>query len=284
MKSGKCFRNSRLLLLFSIILGLAFSRAFGAYAFAGQSNAVRVTPDTTEVKSGSEVTDILHITANANNKSDELYMHFNTAATDLFDGAFDAYKLASLAGSQVPALYTVDKAGTRYSINTFPFSGIDKTITMAFEMNADISVRLQFSGVESFSDYPGMGIVLTDLKTGNQISLLSATEYTFSHLANDDPNRFTIKFIGITAGVGMPEKAAQKCHIRIVNRDMEIEYANLQGKKGNAQVFDLQGRNILAFNLDGSGGQRVAIPAHAGIYIVKLSFPGCTETYKIILQ
>jgi len=240
--------------------------------------------DTTLLKSENTNTDILRITVNANNKSDELYIHFNPDATDLFDGAFDAYNLASLAGNIVPDIYAVDALGTKYSINTFPFSGIDKTVEVGFEIAADATAVLQTSGVETFNGYPDMGIYLLDTKTGNQVSLRTTCEYTFAYQASDDPRRFKIKFIGITAGIPQNKKNGSVCRVFAANRELNLQYNELAGKHGCANILDLQGRLIETVALDGSGFQKVSLPVSTGIYLVHISFPGVAETHKVAVR
>jgi len=240
--------------------------------------------DTVLLKSENTNTDILCITVNANNKSDELYIHFNPDATDLFDGAYDAYNLASLAGKTVPDIYAVDALGTKYSINTFPFSGIDKTVEVGFEIAADVTAVLQTSGVETFNGYPDMGIYLLDTKTGNQVSLRTTSEYTFAYQASDDPRRFKIKFIGITAGIPVQKKNNSVCRVFAANRELNLQYNELAGKHGSATILDLQGRLIETVALDGSGFQKVSLPVSSGIYLVHISFPGVAETHKVAVR
>ena len=273
------------------ILMLTLASAFVAFFNLTSSGSVfnrsacnPLVEDTTMLKSGHDVADLLQITAKVNNKTDELYMHFNQDATDGFDGAYDAYNLVSFAGTQVPDVYTVDVSGTKYSINSFPFSGIDKSVDLGFKFGTDATAVFQISGVESFIQYPDMGIYLLDTKTGNQVSLRTTSEYSFTYLASDDPQRFKIKFIGITAGMPENIKQTSACRVFAFNRELNLQYEPLKGKKGSATIIDLQGRVIETFTLDGSGLQKVSCPFSTGVYLVNISFPGFTETHKVAVR
>jgi hypothetical protein len=248
--------------------------------FAGSPSVA----DTTMLKSGNDVADLLLITVSVNNKSDELYVHFNPDATDGFDGAYDAYNLESFAGTQVPDVYTYDITGTKYSINSFPFTGIDKAIGLGFKFGTDATPVFRITGVESFSSHPDMGIYLLDTKTGNQVSLRTASEYSFSYQASDDPNRFKIKFIGITAGMTDAYKQTSGCRVFAFNRELNLQYESIKGKKGSATIIDLQGRIVETVLLDGSGSQKVLCPFPSGVYLVNISFPGFTETHKVAVR
>ena len=273
------------------ILMLTLASAFVAFfnltstgSVINRSACGQFAADTTMLKSGNDVADLLQITVKVNNKTDELYMHFNQDATDGFDGAYDAYNLESFAGSLVPDVYTVDISGTKYSINSFPFSGIDKAIDLGFKFCSDATAVFQITGVESFSQYPDMGIYLLDTKTGNQLSLRNLSEYSFAYQASDDPNRFKIKFIGITAGMPENNKQTPACRVFAFNRELNLQYETLNGKKGSATIFDLQGRVIETVVLDGSGLQKVSCPFSTGVYLVNISFPGFAETYKVAVR
>ena len=273
------------------ILMLTLASAFVAFfnltstgSVMNRSACGQFAADTTMLKSGNDVADLLQITVKVNNKTDELYMHFNQDATDGFDGAYDAYNLESFAGSLVPDVYTVDISGTKYSINSFPFSGIDKAIDLGFKFCSDATAVFQITGVESFSQYPDMGIYLLDTKTGNQLSLRNLSEYSFAYQAADDPNRFKIKFIGITAGMPENNKQTPACRVFAFNRELNLQYETLKGKKGSATIFDLQGRVIETVVLDGSGLQKVSCPFSTGVYLVNISFPGFAETYKVAVR
>ena len=270
------------------ILMLTLASAFVAFFSLTSSGSVtnaracsQSATDTAMLKSGNDVSDLLQITVKVNNKTDELYMHFNQDATDGFDGAYDAYNLESLAGSQVPDVYTVDISGTKYSINSFPFSGIDKVVELGFKFQTDAPAVFQITGVESFGQYPDMGIYLLDTKTGNQVSLRNSSEYSFAYQASDDPSRFKIKFIGITAGIPETNKQTPACRVFAFNRELNLQYEPLKGKKGSATIFDLQGRVIETVVLDGSGLQKVSCPFSTGVYLVNISFPGFAETHKV---
>ena len=285
MKTKEIIHVSKMILMLILASGfVAFFNLTSSGSVLNKSVCSPFAADTAMLKSGSDVADLLQITVRVNNKTDELYMHFNQDATDGFDGAYDAYNLESFAGTQVPDVYTVDGTGTKYSINSFPFSGIDKAVKLGFKFGTDATAVFQITGTESFVGYPDMGIYLLDTKTGNQVSLRTTSEYSFTYLASDDPERFKIKFIGITAGMRENHKQASACSVFAYNRELNLQYESLKGKKGTATIIDLQGRVIETVTLDGSGLQKVSCPFSTGVYLVNISFPGFTETHKVAVR
>lgn len=280
MKSKPLFGLTKILIVLCITV-ISGSKGWGQNLSDGLTAGSDATPP---CKSGQAQTDVLRISAKINDMSDELYLHFNPAATDGFDGSYDAYKLASLAGNLVPSLYTVDAAGTKYSINTFPFSGADKIVDMVFTIGTDGIVTLSATGIESFNQQPDLEIFLFDTKTGNEISLRTTAEYTFDYYTSDDPKRFKIRFTEYLTGISEKRVASSLCNVYSANKELNIQYQDLQGKKGQAYVYDMQGRKIKTIMLDGSGSQKVKLPAQTGGCIVKLIFSDYTETHKIAIR
>lgn len=248
---------------------------------AWSQEAGTIVPD---LKNGQTQTDVLHLTAKINNMSDELYLHFNPAATDGFDCLYDAYKLTSFAGNAVPDIYTVDSTGTKYSINTFPFTGTEKSVDMAFEVGTSGNVTLIATGLETFKSHPELGIFLLDTKTDYEISLQSNSEYIFSYLTTDDPNRFKIRFAVSLTGISNQRTKPTRCNVFAFNKDLSIQYKDLKGQKGQAEVYDMSGRNIRTVLLDGSGSQNVVMQSNTGIYLIKLIFSDYSETHKIAVR
>ena len=66
---------------------VAFFNLTSTGSVMNRSACGQFAADTTMLKSGNDVADLLQITVKVNNKTDELYMHFNQDATDGFDGA-----------------------------------------------------------------------------------------------------------------------------------------------------------------------------------------------------
>jgi len=263
----------------TILILLSFLVIPGTKAWSQDENS-----ETADLKSGLAQTDVLHLRSQINSLTDELYLHFNPDATDGFDGYYDAYKLTSLAGSAVPNFYTVDANGTKYAINTFPFAGIEKSVDMGFQIGSSGNVTISATGLETFQSHPELGIFLLDTKTDIEISLQSTPEYTFSYTPTDDPKRFKIRFAVSLTGIDDRRAKTVRCDVYSFNKDLNIQYKDLKGQKGQATIYDMNGRNVKTVVLDGSGSQHVAMQSNAGVYFVKLIFSGYTETHKIALR
>lgn len=262
-----------------------FVRTTAADAALTINNTARTLTASTFLKSSEQSpTDVLHLTAKINNMTDEMLVHFNPNATDLFDGAFDAYKLTSLAGSSVPGIYSVDANGTRYSINSLPFHSPEVAVDVVFSIGVDGVATFTASGLETFAQHTGLSIYLKDTKTNQEISLQTTPEYTFNYLSSDDPKRFKIRFAESLTGVNENKVNTLKCNVYSVDKNVTIQYNDWQGKKGNAYIVDAQGRTVKTVLLDGSGSQQIRVPSASGVYLVKLLFSDYTETHKIAIR
>jgi hypothetical protein len=189
-----------------------------------------------------------------------------------------------MAGLAVPDIYTIDANNTKYSINTLPYTSEEMIIDMVFKYGSNGIVTLKATELESFlTQHPDLGILLEDKQTGIITSLKLNPEYTFSYSTTDEPNRFRIH-MGNTLGVHENVTNAAKCQVFAVKNDMYIKYEDFANQAGSASIFDLQGRMLKQIQLDQSGNQHEIINVSPGIYMVKLTFSGHSETHKIAVR
>lgn len=261
-----------------------FVRANAAGPALQINSAARTTSAVSFLKEGNSIQDILRITANLNNYSHELVVRFKDEATDEFDGDYDAYHLSSITNAVVPDIYTVDASDVRYSINAVPYSGDEKIITMAYKSTGDGLVTLNASELESFNQSnPNIGILLEDLKTGTFTALKQHPTYSFTYYTTDDPLRFKLHF-GEALGVSENDADSKKCSVYVVNSDLFIQYNAFTNQTGIANLYDVQGRLMETFVLDGSGSQQFQVSTRSGVYMVKLTFEDYIETHKIAIR
>jgi hypothetical protein len=261
-----------------------FVRANAASPALSVNNVARVSTQKAFLKDEIIPQDILRLTAKINEKSDELVLHFENEASAEFDRNYDAYNLSSMAGLAVPDIYTIDANNTKYSINSLPFTSEEMIIEMVFKYGTNGIVTLKATELESFlTQYPDLGILLEDKQTGTITSLKLNPEYTFSYSTTDEPNRFRIH-LGNALSVHENITNAVKCQVFAVKNDLVIKYEDFANQAGSASIFDLQGRMLKQIQLDQSGNQHEIINVSPGIYMVKLSFSGHSETHKIAVR
>jgi len=261
-----------------------FVRANSAGPALSVNNVARVSTQKAFLKDEIIPQDILRITAKINDLSDELVVLLENEASIEFDRNYDAYNLSSMAGLAVPDIYTIDANNTKYSINSLPFTSEEMIIDMVFKYGTNGIVTLKATELESFlTQHPDLGILLEDKQTGTITSLKLNPEYTFSYSTTDEPNRFRIH-MGNTLGVHENITNAIKCQVFAVQNDIYIKYADFANQAGSASIFDLQGRMLKQFQLDQSGNQQEHINVTPGIYMVKLTFSGHSETHKIAVR
>ncbi|MCO5256667.1 MAG: hypothetical protein M9926_07895 [Lentimicrobium sp.] len=117
---------------------------------------------------------LLSLRANGNGYKDETFIRFNSAATPLFDGRHDAYKLWGL--SNAPQLYSI-VPGDVLSINELPFEG-NEVVNLGFKCGVGGTYSITASGMESFS--ASTPVMLEDLKLQYHPDICARTRLTIS--------------------------------------------------------------------------------------------------------
>lgn len=233
--------------------------------------------------SNEEAPNSLRIKSIVNEKQDEALIVFNEQSTSMFDRNYDAYNLSPLTGTLLPDVYTLDADLNRYSINAMPYNNEDKTVDLAFKIGTDESVSFRFTGIETFTGIENLKILLEDTKT-NYTQLLSENpEYSFAYYTSDDPARFKIHFAK-TTGLFEQPSVQKYCQVFAINGELHIQYSSLSGNAGTAQIYDISGRTIASYQLNGNGSFITSVPFRAGAYLVKLSFSGHSEAHKVIIS
>jgi len=246
--------------------------------------SVRTANEIEFLKQAQTTQDLLRITATFNNFTDNVVVLFRNDATDLFDNKYDGYNLTSFSSNLVPDVYTVDAGGTKYSMNTMPYTGENKIIEMAFSSKSDGQVVLKATEMESFDALnPDLSILLEDKHTGQYTSLKQLPEYSFAYTTTDDPNRFRIHFIN-TVGISEKTKNISTYNVYSVNKELYINMNDSKSQDGFAYIYDVQGRLIQTIALDRTGKQHEQIKAKPGVYMVKLVAARNTETHKIAIR
>jgi len=193
---------------------------------------------------------------------------------------YDALKLFGY-NDNIPQLYTMSDDDRRLSFNAIPFIDEDHRIPMGAKFPADDEYTLSL--VDAKGQFSGMEIYIHDMLTGEE-TLLSETEpYIFTAESSHDNTGSTRFEIGFTPDDATNIEDATKTdkirawfhantlHVLTVDNNTRIE------------IIDINGRTMETFHQN-KGQQAYPLQLTAGVYLVRITGAGSTETIRIIQQ
>ena len=197
-----------------------FVRAEAAGASLALNNDVRIHSNQAFFKEGNDVLNLLRITANSNDCSDEVIVRFRSDASSLADD-FDVAKMKG--DDQAPQLSTL--AGEELlSINSLPVSENQTIVTVNFETQFTGQVSFSASGLDSFAS--SVGIYLSDELTNQTINLRNQPVYLFSHNPENAAKRFKLVFGGT---IGIEEQTNETGKLWISSNRLYVYAPELSG-------------------------------------------------------
>ncbi|HOP14814.1 MAG TPA: T9SS type A sorting domain-containing protein, partial [Lentimicrobium sp.] len=216
---------------------------------------------------------LLSLRANGNGYKDETFIRFNSAATPLFDGRHDAYKLWGL--SNAPQLYSI-VPGDVLSINELPFEG-NEVVNLGFKCGVGGTYSITASGMESFS--ASTPVMLEDLKLNTIQDLRQNPVYNFTYNTSDNENRFRVHFKAST-GINDPSLGG----ISVYSYNHTVVITNTTGFDGDVRIYDLAGRELINTNMGSRMTTRIPVQAVIGTYIVKVITEKGTVNHKVFIR
>lgn len=255
-----------------------FVQASQANPTVSFGNAARVHNSQAFYKSGEQsYQDVLQISVATTNAADETFIRFMPQASNSFDGITDAAKLQGFEGA--PQLYTIADDFTALSINTMPTSNEAVIVPLAFELNYDTEMTLNFHYLESFE--ASVDIFLEDLLTNAMIDLREVPAYTFSHVATNEPVRFKLHFAGVTSIEDQPGASTHR--IWTADGMLYVLLPDHEGEKIDLDIYDLQGRQLESIQT--TAGRLNAIPlAQRGMLIARITAGNRVYTSKLFIR
>ncbi|NVK26398.1 MAG: T9SS type A sorting domain-containing protein [Flavobacteriia bacterium] len=197
---------------------------------------------------------------------DESVVHFENAATNSFDGMYDAHKLPN--GDGIPTMY-VDLNSRHYSICTTPQSTDEFPINVESNNGASsLTIRLDDSELESYGT-----AVLEDLKTGTLTVLTNGGSYSFNQTASDSKERFLLKFYD--SKIGIEEQLSNNLGVSVGENQLTF-FTSSDVSQIDGVLLDMQGRQILRFDTPVTSDKTTLdTPSLApGVYIVQYTTNG----------
>ncbi len=221
----------------------------------------------------SNLANLLKLSANGNNFSDAAFIRFNEAATPLFDGQHDAYKLWGL--NEAPQLYSI-VPGDVLSINELPFEG-NEVVNLGFRCGVGGTYSITASGMESFN--ASTPVMLEDLKINTIQDLRQNPVYNFTYNTSDNENRFRVHFKAAT-GINDPSLGG----ISVYSYNHTVVITNTTGLAGDVRIYDLAGRELINTSIGSQMTTRIPMQAVIGTYIVKVITEKGTVNHKVFIR
>lgn len=226
-------------------------------------------------KSLNTAPESLSLKVAGNGYSDEAYIHFNSDATPVFDGKYDAFKLKSY-NIKVPMIYTKSSEGSDLAINGLPEFNEETLIPVFFttETAGEYTLNANLSGFENSKVY------LKDKKTNIDRNLTENPSFSFTSAVGDDPNRFLLHFKQTT---GVSDEAD--------DQKLEFVYANgalyLSGLETDAEirVTNMLGQVVLSRFATGSDVQELNTSGLSkGVYILSVLTGSQKKSGKFVVR
>lgn len=251
----------------------------GFFIKADRSSNISVTNQMRTHSTGSELVAQLPASAigfrvEGNNYTDEAVIRFNPDASDNFDMAYDAYKIA---GSETaPAIYFPIEDGSKLALNTL--SDISSGLVVPFQVTTPYAgtTVMRVKGAPEFQyRYP---VYLEDMSTGIFVDLRSDSVYSFESGSDNSTHFFRLHF---SSPGGMPDSEVQT--IRVLSGESSIIIMDSESRSGNVDVFSADGKRVCSF--EGVSIQTFRFPVSSGkIYIVRITTDGKVETTKLFCR
>ncbi len=238
-------------------------------------NQDRVHSAQSYYKNTQATENVLTLSVNGNIYSDQTSIRFMDGATTDFNEQWDAYKL--LGGSAAPNLYS--KAGDlRMAVNSLPMSELSGSVPVGLLTTVPGTYTLNAEGLQSFTH--ATGITLEDKKTGLLQELNNNPAYTFTVSENDEPERFVLHFLDVTA---LPE-ARVKNTFAVTRQSGSITVITQAGTLADITISNIVGQPLMHSHTHGNSHTAMDVSTLPdGIYIVSLSNNSFRESQKIVL-
>jgi hypothetical protein len=222
----------------------------------------------------------LNITLANATHTDKTMVYFMDDATDGFDAAYDANRLADDA--KLPMLYTL--AGSeRTSYNALPTmnAGENKAVPLSVRTNIDENYTLAFNDVSTLQ----ATVLLEDLKLNTTTAVTEGSTYAFTTTAGDNRDRFILHFnANVVSGiVSNPTAAWASLYPNPTTGNVSV-VLNENHDFTQAMVADISGRTVFTQALTNNNTQQLnTSELPNGIYFITLA-GASKQTLKLIKQ
>jgi hypothetical protein len=242
------------------------------------TNAMREHNTQAFYKNTKAANNVFRVYATTEKGNPELAVRLHDAATDNFDGAYDAYYIKGFA-EEAPELYTKALDGSKLAINSIAYDDTLKVIPLHFECKEGIAATLTFGGFETFENAE-MNVYLEDVLSGERFNLRKTDRYAFNYSKNDESHRFNL-LITDRGIASLADTKEEYCNIWASKGILHITFANNENlNKSHVELYDVTGRLFATSALEGShtvisdinynGPVMVRVVSNNGVYTQKV--------------
>jgi len=224
-------------------------------------------------KSANTAPESMVLTVAGNGAEDETFIHFNTNATNAFDGDFDAYKLRSY-NSGLPNLFTKGSDNSELSINGLPFESDNIIIPLYFE-----GIEGPWTITANLSQMQNKSVLLEDTKLNKMSDLSISPMVAFEKSTGDNPDRFLLHFKALGTGdqteVASPNVYAYGSSVYVASAPPRAEI----------RIYSITGQLISKTTASGDGMEVFEMSRQpAGVYFITVIDGKSSYSNKIVLN
>jgi len=193
-----------------------------------------------------------------------------------YDPAYDGHKM--FGQQSAPQLYSISTDGEELSLNAIS-TEMSQTLQLGFEAGVDGTYHIfmeEFFGFDTTSI-----ILLEDLKEDLLFTLDQDTTYDFNALTTDNPERFLLHFVDVTAVEQVQDQGAitalyKSGNIILINHSDEI-------KQARVELIALTGRKLKSWQIQLQAINSIQVDLYPAVYILRVT-TDCHYTTKILVQ
>jgi hypothetical protein len=188
---------------------------------------------------------------------------------------YDASKLFSF-DPQVPQLYSLATDGWKLAINSMDAVSESTVIPLSIKVQGSSIMSIQLTETEGA--FEGQEIVLHDVLTNTLHKLSDEPTYNFMANANDNPDRFLLKF----GTVGIAEAPPRALLTAYMQHNL-LYILNPDAPKATVELYNIQGQVILR-KVIGQGLQSIPVDVATGTYLVRMQTDHVLASRKLVIQ
>jgi hypothetical protein len=205
---------------------------------------------------------------------DETFIQFESQGVIERD-FFDAEKMFSM-NPEIPQVYSIAENDMLLAFNSMPYNAESFSVAVGMYIPVDGDYWFKIEGIENFATAPE--ILFEDKKTGTTQNLNDNQIYQFNASANDDPDRFVLRF----GPVGLSETAPEIKGIKVYIHDNQLyimnAFSNFQ-----VEIIDIQGHILQKFGMESNGSFNRHLNLHSGVYLIRLQNISIVKSVKVIV-
>lgn len=193
---------------------------------------------------------------------------YDLAAIGIRDSASlgsDKYDIAKVVnpGNEGFQLYTLSQSGAKLSANGIPTTENNVTLALKPASNGGL-YQLTVSGQETLTT---TGLWLEDCMNGQQVDLMSNSNYSFETTPSDIPNRFLVHFNKqVITGHLQPSSPTTT----FSRGKLNIRNLTPEDLQSTLYIYDTLGKQVMSAKVESYPNFSVHVNVSAGVYIAQL--------------